>query len=116
LSVPVKKQREPQQKHPRLELAVAVASRVLEISGSRRAESTAWRGKLLLVNMKERLKKENLVIHTILLKKFQWFLSLHVLSLSVAGGTAAAKGKEGKSCQIHQRKLISPVVSFPSFQ
>lgn len=84
-------------KHHSLELAVAVASRVLKISGSRRGESTAWWGQLLLMNMKERLKKQNPVIDTILLlKKLQWFLSVYVLPLPVASGTAAAKGKEEK--------------------
>lgn len=69
------------------------------------------------MNMKERLKKQNPVIDTIwLLKKLQWFLSVYVLRLPVASGTAAVKGKEGKSCQIYPRKLISPVVSFPLFQ
>ncbi|RMC01168.1 hypothetical protein DUI87_22259 [Hirundo rustica rustica] len=35
------KQRKPQQKHHSLEIAVAVVSRVLEISGSRRADYPA---------------------------------------------------------------------------
>lgn len=44
---------------------------MLEISGIKKAESVPWRGQLLLVNGKERLKKLSLFILTVFLP-YDW--------------------------------------------
>lgn len=78
--------KKPWQKLHRLEFAVAMESRVLEISGSKRAASAAQQGQLLLANMKGRLKKQSPDTHTIqLLENLCWFLCACVCATCSCG-------------------------------